>query len=304
MHPDAHLFFRGQHLVVFGAGYVGGEVIRQALALGLKTTALTRNPTRAAELSALGAATIVADLATDGWHGQLAGGADLVLDCVGAGGGGVEGYRHTYVDGLRSILAWAARAPVGTFVYTSSTSVYPQAGGMQVTEDAPTLGGRDTAQVLVEAEDVIRALGDGVCRRWFILRLAGIYGPGRHQLLDQLRTGAAELPGSGDHHLNLIHRDDICAAIWAAFAAPAAIGRLIFNVADDGAATRAELAAWLAARLGRPAPRFAGEAPTGRARAAHDRLIVNERLKATLGWRPHFPTFREGYEKIVSITAD
>jgi len=300
MSPDAHLFFRGKQLVVFGAGYVGGELVRQALALGLRVTALTRNPTRAAELSAMGAATIVADLATDRWHGQIAGGADLALDCVGAGGGGVDGYRRTYVEGLRSIFAWAGTAPVGTFVYTSSTSVYPQTGGMKVTEDAPTTGVRDTAQVLMEAEDVVRTLGDGVGRRWFILRLAGIYGPGRHQLLDQLRTGATELRGPGDQHLNLIHRDDICAAIWAAFAAPAAIGSLIFNVADDGAATRAEVADWLAARLGRPPPRFAGEAPVGRARVAHDRLIVNERLKATLGWRPRFPTFREGYENLLS----
>ena len=241
MRPDAHLFFRGKQLVVFGAGYVGGELIRQALALGLKATALTRNPRRAAELSAWGAETIVADLATDRWHGQIAGGADFVLDCVGVGGGGVDGYRRTYVDGLRSIFAWAGKAPVGTFVYTSSTSVYPQSGGIKVTEDAPTLGVRDTAQVLVEAEDVVRAQGGGACRRWFILRLAGIYGPGRHQLLDQLRAGAIDMHGCGEHHLNLIHRDDICAAIWAAFAAPAAIGQLVFNVADDGAATRAEL---------------------------------------------------------------
>jgi nucleoside-diphosphate-sugar epimerase len=295
MNPDAHLFFRGKQLVVFGAGYVGGELIRQALALGLKATALTRNPKRAAELSAWGAETIVADLATDRWHGQIAGGADFALDCVGAGGGGVDGYRHTYIGGLRSILAWAGKAPVGTFVYTSSTSVYPQSGGMKVTEDAPTLGVRDTAQVLVEAEDVIRALGGGVCRRWFILRLAGIYGPGRHQLLDQLRAGATELPGSGDRHLNLIHRDDICAAIWAAFAAPAAIGHLVFNVADDGAATRAALADWLAARLGRPPPHFTGEPSTGGRHVTPDRIVVNERLKATLGWRPRFPTFREGF---------
>ena len=300
MRPDAHLFFRGQQLVVFGAGYVGGELIRQALALGLQATALTRNPTRAAELSAMGAQTIVADLATDQWHGQIAGGADFVLDCVGAGGGGVDGYRRTYVDGLRSIFAWAGTAPVGTFVYTSSTSVYPQSGGMKVTEDAPTLGGRDTAQVLVEAEDVVRTQGDGVCRRWFILRLAGLYGPGRHQILDQLRAGAPELRGPGDQHLNLIHRDDVCAAIWAAFAAPAAIGHLVFNVADDGAATRAALADWLAARLGRPPPRFTGEAPVGRQRIAPDRIVVNERLKATLGWRPCFSSFREGYENILS----
>ena len=300
MHPDAHLFFRGKQLVVFGAGYVGGELIRQALALGLKATALTRNPTRAAELSALGAESIVADLATDQWHGQIAGGADFVLDCAGAGGGGVDGYRRTYVDGLRSIFAWAGAAPVGTFVYTSSTSVYPQSGGMKVTEDAPTIGGRDTAQMLVEAEDVVRALGAGGCRRWFILRLAGIYGPGRHQILDQLRAGAAELPGPGEQHLNLIHRDDICTAIWAAFAAPAAIGNLVFNVADDGAARRAELADWLAARLGRPPPRFTGGAPVGSRRIVPDRIVVNERLKATLGWHPRFPTFREGFENLLS----
>ena len=295
MSPDAHLFLRDKRLAVFGAGYVGGELIRQGLALGLKATALTRNPTRAAELSALGAESIVADLATDQWHGQIAGGADFVLDCAGAGGGGVDGYRRTYVDGLRSIFAWAGKAPVGTLVYTSSTSVYPQSGGIMVTEDAPTLGGRDTAQVLVEAEDVVRTLGDGVCRRWFILRLAGIYGPGRHQLLDQLRAGATELRSSGDQHLNLIHRDDICAAIWAAFAAPAAIGHLVFNVADDGAVTRAALVDWLAARLGRLPPRFTGEATPGGRRITPDRIVVNERLKTTLGWRPRFPTFREGF---------
>jgi nucleoside-diphosphate-sugar epimerase len=300
MHADAHLFFRGKQLVVFGAGYVGGELIRQALERGLRVTALTRNPTRAAELSALGVETILADLATDDWHGRIAGGADLVLDCVGAGGGGVDGYRRSYVEGLRSIFAWAGPAPVGTFVYTSSTSVYPQSGGMRVTEDAPTLGGRDTAQALGEAEEVVRALGDGACRRWFILRLAGIYGPGRHQLLDQLRAGATELRGPGEQHLNLIHRDDICAAIWAAFAAPAAVGHLIFNVADDGAARRVELADWLAARLGRPPPRFTGEAITGSDRLVPDRIVVNERLKVTLGWRPRFPTFREGYENLLS----
>jgi len=300
MPADAHLFFRGKQLVVFGAGYVGGELIRQALERGLRVTALTRNPTRAAELSALGVETILADLATDDWHGRIAGGAELVLDCVGAGGGGVDGYRRSYVEGLRSIFAWAGQAPVGTFVYTSSTSVYPQSGGMRVTEAAPAPGGRDTAQVLAEAEEVIRALGDGVCRRWFILRLAGIYGPGRHQLLDELRAGATELRGSGDQHLNLIHRDDICAAIWAAFTAPAAVGNLIFNVADDGAARRAELADWLAARLGRPPPRFSGEAITGSDRLVPDRIVVNERLKATLGWRPHYPTFREGYENLLS----
>jgi len=104
--------------------------------------------------------------------------------------------------------------------------------------------------------------------------------------------------------LNLIHRDDICAAIWAAFAAPAAIGQLVFNVADDGAATRAALADWLAVRLGRPPPRFTGEPSTSGRRITPDRIVVNERLKATLGWRPNFPTFREGFRDPKTYGAD
>ena len=122
-----------KHLVVFGAGYVGVEVARQAITRGLRVTALTRNAIKATALRALGVEVIVADLAEGGWyvHPALAGGADFVLNCVSSGGGGIDGYRRSYVDGMRSVLAWVYRVPVGTLVYTSSTSVYPQDGGVR-----------------------------------------------------------------------------------------------------------------------------------------------------------------------------
>ncbi len=284
--------FKGKHLVIFGAGYVGAEVARQAAARGLRVTALTRNAEKAGTLRALGVTTVVADLAGDDWHKHpaLAGGADFALNCVSSGGG-AHGYRRSYVEGMRSVLAWAKRAPVGTMVYTSSTSVYPQDGGVRVDEAAPTDGVGENGKILLEAEALLRAWSE----RGFVLRLAGIYGPQRHHLLDQLREGSGVVAGRGDHRLNLIHRDDIAGAVWAALAVPASEVGGVFNVADDGAARKAEVVNWLAARLGVPEPVFNGVPATGRRAVTPDRVIANDKIKRVLGWRPRYPTFRDGY---------
>lgn len=281
---------------MFGAGYVGAAVALAARERGCDVTALTRNPAKAAALEAAGVRTVVADLAASDWHGQLSPESEWVLNCVSSGGGGPEGYRRSYVDGQRSLLAWAqATTSPGRLVYTGSTSVYPQDGGVRVDEEAPTDGATGTASVLLEAEDLVRAWRG----RWFILRLAGIYGPNRHHLLDQLRAGSGVLAGRGDHHLNLIHRDDIVSAILATFAAPTSVPSGVFNVADDGAAPKAALAEWVAARLGLPPPAFSGEPAMGRRAITPDRIIANDRIKRVLGWRPQYPTFREGYDQIL-----
>ncbi|MDF3058565.1 MAG: epimerase [Rariglobus sp.] len=285
------------HLVVFGAGYAGGAVARQALARGLRVTALTRNADKARVLVDAGVDVIVDDLAAETWHARLPEGADLVLNCVSSGGGGPEGYRHSYVGGMRSILAWAGRIPVGTLVYTSSTSVYPQDGGVRVDEEAPVDETRAAGSAIVDSEDLLLAWTGGARR--FVLRLAGIYGPGRHYLVDQLRDGSGEVAGRGDHRLNLIHRDDIVSAIWAAFNAPAEVAGGIFNVADDGAAPKAEIAAFIAGKLSLPVPRFTGEPAQGRRRVTPDRVITNDKIKRVLGWRPVYPTYREGYAAIL-----
>jgi nucleoside-diphosphate-sugar epimerase len=298
MTTDAHGNFTGKRLVIFGCGYIGGELARQALARGLRVTALTRNVATAAALRGSGAEVVVADLAENDWHARIDGGAEFAVNCVSSGGAGLEGYRRSYGEGMASVLRWArARGATGTLLYTGSTSVYPQGGGVRVDETAPTVGVAERGQILLAAEAQLRVSGQA-CQRWFVLRLAGIYGPGRHGLLDQVRAG--EVAGSGEHRLNLAHRDDICAAIWHALGAPADVAGEIFNVADDGAARKSEIAAWLAIRLALPAHRFTGEPVTGRRAAAPDRIVANDKIKRLLGWRPAFPTFREGYENILS----
>lgn len=312
MSADAHGNFLGKRLVVFGAGYVGSAVAREAVARGMNVTALTRNAEKAGHLRDLGVTTVVADLAGSDWHGQIPGAPEFVLNCVSSGGAGLIGYEQSYLAGMKSILAWAGdHGAIGTFVYTSSTSVYSQGQGATVDESMPTTASSDRAQVLIDTERLLvtgrqplrgAAVSAGQLKspyhRFFILRLAGIYGPDRHHLLEQVRSG--EIAGRGDYRLNLIHRDDICSAIGAAFGAPPEIKDEIFNVADNGPATKTEITGWLAARLGLPLPRFTGAPAAGRRAITPDRIVDNGKLRRRLGWAPRFPSFREGYENLLS----
>lgn len=289
-------------LVIFGCGYVGSALARRAVAAGVRVTALTRNVAKAEALRASGVAeVVVAELASDDWHEQIAGGAEWVVNCVSSGGG-PQGYQQSYVEGMKSILRWASRGPtpLGTLLYTSSTSVYPQGEGAVVSEQTSAEGGTPNGRIIRESEKLLQAVPSEVCRRWFVLRLAGIYGPSRHHLLDQLRAGAATLGGAGDYHLNLIHRDDIVAAMWACLTAPASVRSTIFNVADDAPATRGEVVRWLAEKLGRAVPGFDGS--TGQRRGGEpmpDRIISNRKMGEVLGWRPHYRDYRSGYEGIL-----
>ncbi|MBW7895559.1 MAG: NAD-dependent epimerase/dehydratase family protein [Opitutaceae bacterium] len=298
MSESSHRFFAGKRLFVAGCGYVGREVARRGIKLGLSVTALTRNPAKAADLQAEGICTIVADLADESWHDQLPAEIDFVLNSVSSGGGGVEGYRRSYYEGMASILKWAAQAKVGTCVYTSSTSVYPQGDGATVDETAP-LGepADERTQWLIKTEALLRestAVG-----RSFILRLAGIYGPGRHHVLDQIRAGGA-LPGNGEHRLNLIHRDDAAAAVWTAFGAAPEVGSAVYNVADDHPVAKAAFATWVAAQLGQDAPQFDPTLPSRRRRVVPDRVIRNAKIKQELGWQPRYPDYRAGYTEILA----
>ena len=301
-----------KHLVVFGCGYIGGEVSRQALERGFLVTALTRNPEKAATLRAVGVRVIVADLATDLWHARLQSEIDYVLNAVSAGGGGIEGYRHSYFAGMESIVRWATqRSSINTIVYTGSTSVYPQDKGVRVDERASTEAVSELPRVLLAAEQVLlKAASTSIedsepttrkpaFNRAFVLRLAGIYGPERQHLIDQVRSGLVS--GRGDNHLNLVHRADIAGAIWSAFESPSSVSGGVFNVADDGAATKQEIVAWLAQELGLPVPVFTGVPVAGRRAITPDRIIDNQKLKSILGWRPSFPTFREGYKNMLAL---
>lgn len=290
---------QGRRLVLFGAGYVGGAFAREAVEHGLRVTALTRNVEKARVLRDLGVEVVIASLESADWHSRLPPGADFAVNCVSSGGGGTAAYEQSYLQGMKSICAWTAGARIGVFAYTSSTSVYPQGGGAVVTEDDPADADGDGPAVLRRTERLVESDLSPHSDRIFIFRLAGIYGPGRHHVLDQLREGATTLPGRGEHRLNLIHRDDICRALWAALGSPPTMRNEIFNLADDAPTPKGEVVAWLCERLGRPAPAFDGHATPGRRALVPDRVIANRKIRALLDWRPRYPSFREGYKAIL-----
>jgi nucleoside-diphosphate-sugar epimerase len=291
----------GKRLVIFGCGYIGSAVGEAALAAGARVEALTRNPDKAAALRGAGLAkVVVADLASTDWHAQIEGGPDFVVNAVSSGG--LDQYWQSYVVGMQSILQWAAGAPqpVGTMAYTSSTSVYPQEGGAVVDETADAPGATANGATIRQSEILLQHAPVAAISRGFVLRLAGIYGPGRHHLLDQLREGATTLNGSGTHRLNLVHRDDIVAAILACLGAPGEADSDVFNVVDNAPAPRAEVVAWLAQQLGRPVPEFDGSTTVRRGGAPMpDRIVSSAKIQRVLGWQPRYPDYRAGFRAIL-----
>ncbi|MGZ0657394.1 NAD-dependent epimerase/dehydratase family protein [Coraliomargarita sp. W4R72] len=289
-----------ESVIIFGCGYVGTALARYLIRQGVRVGALTRNAEKASSLRELGLDEVIeADLDSSEWHARVGGRYQAVVNCVSSAGGGLAGYRKSYLAGQRSILDWAKSQSIRSYVYTSSTSVYPQDDGVTVDETADTSAAPATGQVILESEAL---LADAAfLPNWYVLRLTGIYGPNRHYLLDQLRAGEGEIPGRGDYALNMIHREDIVSAICAAIVGRAPSG--IYNIADDGPTTKAEVLSYLADELGLPAPVFNPENVSERLKRRGGRMphrfISNKKAREALDWRPRFPSFREGYAALL-----
>ena len=170
---------------------------------------------------------------------------------------------------------------------------------MAVDETSPTEPTTATARILVEAEAcVARAPGTAS-----ILRLGGIYGPGRTRLIEQVRRGEARIPAGPPVYTNRIHRDDAAAALDHLLELPA-LDPVYLGV-DDDPAELATVLHWLAERMGAPAPRPADpeqdDAPAGRRRRTSKRCS-NARLRGS-GFSFRYPSFRDGYGAMLAEAA-
>lgn len=294
-------------LVIFGCGYVGKALARMALENGLRVTALTRNAEAADDLRTLGVGQVIeAELDSSDWHREIDPNQHWVINTVSSAGGGMAGYQKSYLEGQRSIVQWASQGSVDVFMYTSSSSVYPQSDGAWVDESSSTVGGSDCGNILLAAEQAVQECQ--AFKKAYILRLSGIYGPERHHFLSQLSAGERVFSGMGNQYLNMIHLDDICAAIWFLYHHRTLSESGIYNVTDDSKATKEMVVNWLAKRLEfEQMPIFDARIPGRRAGSqakpvsgrTANRRIANTKLKA-LGWSLRYPTFREGYEAILN----
>jgi nucleoside-diphosphate-sugar epimerase len=277
----------GGHVLVAGCGDLGTEVALRLVAAGRRVSGLRRQ----AHLLPAVVTPIAADMGAP--LPPLPGDVEAVVFAQAAGDRSEDAYRRAYVDGVTHVLdaleAGGAGERVGRVVFVSSTAVYGVDDGSVVDEATPREPGTATGRVLVDAEDALwQRRADAT-----VLRLAGVYGPGRTFLVDQVREGRAVAPDL-PVHTNRIHRDDAATAIVHLLTRDAAPATSYLGV-DDLPVDRGEVLRFLATELGVAAP---STGPDERSRGG-DKRCSNARLRAT-GWTPRYPTYREGYRAMLA----
>lgn len=205
--------------------------------------------------------------------------------------------------GLRTLVPAMARG--GAFPdwlgYLSTTGVYGDRQGGWVFETSRLSAQSMEGARRVAAERDWLDVGKGMGLTTTIFRLPGIYGPGR-STFNRLREGRAKRISAPGQVFSRIHVEDLAAGLVASIARPRAGG--IYNLCDDAPAPNSEVVAYAAGLLGLPVP---PEIPLGEAQLkgpaqrfyAETKRVSNARAKAELGWRPAYPTYREGLAAIL-----
>jgi nucleoside-diphosphate-sugar epimerase len=281
--------------LIFGCGYLGLRVARRWREAGDVVYAVTRSAARAAALETEGLRPLVADV-RDGKSLARLPRAESVLYAIGydrAAGGSM---REVYVDGLRAVLA-ALPAQTGKILYVSSTGVYSQSDGQWVDESSPCEPTREGGRACLEAEQLLAAHSLGL--RTVVLRMAGLYGPGRIPNLESMRR-EEPIAVPQDGYLNLIHIDDAASVVLAAEAR--AIPPRLYLVSDGRPVPRRDYYQELARLAGAPMPHFVAprvDAPSA-ARAISDKRVNNHRLVAELQIEIMYQSYCEGLAAIMA----
>ncbi len=275
-------------VLIAGCGYVGSALAAELAAQGDEVTALRRRP----GVLPPGVRPLAVDLEDPVALAAVPDDLDAVVYAVSPGGGDAAAYRAACVTGVQLLAARLRGTPVRRWLLTSSTGVYAQQDGEWVDEDSPAEPSHASGRLLLEGEAVLRAAAP----RPVVVRLGGIYGPGRTGLIDRVRSGQASVAPGPPRYTNRIHRDDAAGILRFLLAHPDP-APLYLGVDSDPASER-EVQGWLAERLGVPPPREAPMAPESR-RARGNRRCSNRRLRAA-GYVLRFPSYREGYGALLA----
>jgi dTDP-D-glucose 4,6-dehydratase len=196
-----------------------------------------------------------------------------------------------------------ARAPeLERIVYLSTIGVYGDWGGEWVDEASETRTNSPRGRWRLDAEARWRAAGAERGVSVDVLRLAGIYGPGRNALV-KLREGDARRIVKPGQVFNRVHVDDIAEVVAKLIAARGPGG--VWNVCDEEPAPPQDVIAFAAELLGlEPPPEEPYEraemSEMSRAFYADNRRVRIDKLKRELAWRPLYPTYREGLRALAA----
>lgn len=280
----------GQVLIA-GCGYVGSQAGLFLQGKGRTVVGLRRNvasiPPSIPRISA--------DLVTGTGLDTIPEDVDQLLYAASPGDGSEESYRQAYLDGPARLneLFKARGQNIRRAVLLSSTGIYGDRGGDWVDEDTPPEPDTITGKVLEAAE---RAFLDGWQGTGVVLRLGGIYGPGRTRLLEMVRSGRARCPGGDTVYSNRIHRDDAARASIFLLDHPHASG--VYLGVDTEPADLCTIYRWMASEMGAPTPDSGGPE-----RTRSNKRCSGARLRE-MGFLYTFPTFRHGYSQLLQAAGN
>ncbi|MGQ9820698.1 MAG: SDR family oxidoreductase [Thermogutta sp.] len=290
--------------LIIGTGYLGRRIAEAWRLQGDTVFTVTRSLATAEFLALEGFRPIIADVTRPETLSRLPV-VDTMVFCVGFDRKGDDSPHEIYAGGLRYVLDSPA-GESGCVILISSTGVYGDHARDWIDESSPTNPLRPSAQALLKAEESLRLSAAGA--RSIVLRLAGIYGPGRIPLLRKLQRDTP-LPGDAEAVINLIHADDAVQAVL--LANQKAPKPSLFNVSDGNPVTRAVFYDELARLLNLPSPKFEdpsrpgksktaeGEAVGVAARGTGHKRVSSVKICSELGFSCRYPSYKQGLPTVV-----
>ncbi len=280
---------------IFGAGYSAQAFARSSPDVSVRVAGTTRSKSKCAALRTAGIEPFLFDGRTPGPDAlAVLKETDTLIVSVGpddAGDPVLAVARETLLRDMPK-LGWIA--------YLSTIGVYGDHQGAWIDETTPCNPSSGRSKRRVEAEDAWLDLGRERDIPVAILRLSGIYGPGRNAFVN-LRDGTAKRLVKPDQVFNRIHVDDIAGALWHL-----ASGRIggVFNVTDDLPAPPQDIVAYAAGLMGvAPPPEIPFEtadvSPMARSFYGENKRVSNSRIREA-GYAFRFPDYRAALDALRS----
>jgi len=280
-------------LLVFGGGWLGRAAGLEAVRRGGRAILTSRDPDRRAALSPEGLAAI--DPADAGALADAVASASAILISAPPRADGCPGLKA-----LSPALSAADVWPdwIG---YVSSTAVYGDRAGGWALEDSELNAASLEGARRVRAERDWLDAGQGMGLTVQVFRLPALYGPGRSPL-DRLRDGTARIVRKPGQVFNRVHVDDVVSGLFASMARPRPGAAYI--LCDDEPAPADVVMEGAARRLGLPLPPEIdlddpSVSDAMRRFYLDSKRLSNAKAKAELGWRPKYPSWRDGLEAMV-----
>jgi len=274
-----------ERVLLAGCGDLGLRLARRLQARGAEVWALRRQPP--ADGGADGIHWLRGDLTRPDTLAGLPAGITHLAYLPAPSAREPAIYRAVFREGQAGLPAALDPGALRRVLFVSSSAVYGEHHGGWVDETTPPNPAGFNGRILLDSESWLAAQPVSSVS----LRLAGLYGPGRLQLMERLRAGAARAPRHPPHWANRMHIDDAAAAAAHLLALPHA--EAVYVGCDDTPLPLHELYAHLARLAGAPEP-AEGPAPAN----VGSKKLSNARLRAS-GLALQWPDARAGYAALL-----